>query len=102
MIERIKIWFSKGSANQISIIIRLNGNTILPDPTVVETSPQNPGGDGVIGDDREFLFKIYREIKQSEILEVFYRNSDKVDVHDVMVTLELGDQVGSPRSQQRS
>jgi hypothetical protein len=89
LLTKISVYFTPGSSNQVGIQIRKGGTMLLPDPTIFRSDPTPAYGDFVTGDDMVVDFYFETEIKQSETLEVFYRNTDAISTHDVMILFEF-------------
>jgi len=89
VLKSVKVWFSRGTGNQVQVKITKGGGILLPDPSIIDADPPADYGDAISGDGWEFEFPMDTEVKKSETLEIYYRNTDSVDVHDIQVTFEL-------------
>lgn len=97
----ILIWIAKGASNQVQVQIRKGGTIFLPDPTIFKSDPRPIFGDYITGDGDTFYFNMDSEIKKSETYEVYYRNTDGMNTHDIQVAFELHD-LPTEKSQLRS
>lgn len=89
LLTKIYVYFSTGCANQVQVQIRKGGAILIPDQAIFKSTPASPYGDYLTGDSQEYWIPVELEIKKSETLEIYYRNLDTTNTHDIMVRFEL-------------